>query len=723
MDDIQQYHAAASKLMSGDDAPIQNPLFNLGHDLLSEFAEADLMRRDKELRWLEDLRQYKGIYEPDEEAKMRGSKAFMRKTRVKVESVDARMMDLLFPANRERNYDIASTPNPSVPDEVRKAIINALMMQMGQYPARQDIDAAIKAHVDEAALRMADRIDDQLTEAHYRNISREVMHSGHLYGTGILKGPQVERRQRTRFVWENGQYVQRTEVFAAPFIAHVPVWRWYPDQTVTDLRYCRYVWEHHRLGRPLLAELAERKSFDGAKIREYINANVDGAIKVMNYEQELRSMKDRSTSNLIDTKAGQYDVYERTGWLSGDKLRSCGIEIADDRLHEAHFANLWILPDGQVIKAVLMPADSERYPYHLYYFEKDETSIFGDGIPAVMRDDQKMINAVGRMILDNAAMTAIPQFEVFVPAFPVSADLQSMYPGKIWPRVTGDFGAPAIRQLKFDSNLNQLSPIFQMFDNNADETTAIPKFTYGDNPSSGAAATMGGLSMLMAQANIALKDMVISYDEGVTKPFIEQLYHWNMKYSSDNTIKGDFDVHARGASSLVAKEVRANMLSQYAATMQPEERMFIDWEKLSRQRAESSDLGDILKTKEQVEQAMQDPAMAQEQQMAQMQAQLTLAMLKAKTAEHEARASKTHADALSTRVEAIYAAMQAAGVAASNPNIAPAGDAILKSSGWKDATPDDPGSGAEQAEGGASVPEPGSPNTGRRAGMRTEELG
>ena len=73
----------------------KNPLFGLGVELLSEFAEAELLRREAELRWLNDLRQYKGLYEPDEEAAMAEgrSRAFFRKTRIKVESVDARLME------------------------------------------------------------------------------------------------------------------------------------------------------------------------------------------------------------------------------------------------------------------------------------------------------------------------------------------------------------------------------------------------------------------------------------------------------------------------------------------------------------------------------------------------------------------------------------------------------------------------------------------------------
>ena len=109
-----EYSEVAARVFAGEQ--IANPLDPIGHDLLAEFKNAHALRLDLENRWLTDLRQYKGLYEPEELAAMTGrSQAFMRKTRVKVESVDARMMDLLFPANRERNYDVQATPEPSIP--------------------------------------------------------------------------------------------------------------------------------------------------------------------------------------------------------------------------------------------------------------------------------------------------------------------------------------------------------------------------------------------------------------------------------------------------------------------------------------------------------------------------------------------------------------------------------------------------------------------------------
>ena len=745
-----EYAEAAARVFAGETPLRENPLTQIGMALLAEFLAAEQQRRDAEMRWLMDLRQYRGIYEPEVEARLQGSRAFMRKTRVKVEAVDARMMDLLFPASRERNFSITATPEPSVPTPLRRRLERLLTeLNQGEPPTAEMLKRAVHDAAAKAAGRMSVRIDDQLTEARYRDVVRKVMHSGHLYGTGILKGPLVERRTEVCYVWDETvqRFVHSHRSRIAPFIAHVPVWRWYPDMAVTVLEDARYVWEHHRLSRADMANMAERQTFDGAAIRSYIMANPDGAIQLRSYEQELRQMGEQKQLGM-DHKTGQYDVFERWGWVEGEKLRDCGVEVEDARLHETFFANVWLLPDGQVIKAILAPIEGMRWPYYLYYLDKDETSIFGDGLATIMRGDQEMLNAAVRMLLDNAAVTAGPQFEVFVPAFPATANLTDIHPLKVWPRTGGDFQYPAVRALDFNSHISELTQLMQIFDSNADEVTAIPKFTYGDNPQNGAAATMGGLSMLLGQANISLKDMVVSFDEGITKPFISALYHWNMRFSTDDSIKGDFDVSARGAASLVAKEVRGQALAQFAATVQPEERGLIKWAELLKQRAEANDLTDVVLTEEEARAQAESPEAQQMQQMQQMQMQLEIAAKQAKLAEAEAKTAKAHAETMEIKINAIYAAMQAAGVAVQNPATAPAGDAILGSAGFQDqdATPDEGVSGAATQEGDAAgspegtqypdtpekaVPETISPDApgpqesalqGARSGIQTAEV-
>ena len=727
-----------------------NPFDAIGHDLMSEFDRARAMRHEIEERWLKDLRQYKGHYDPEELAGMSGkSQAFLRKTRVKVKSVDARTLDLLFPANRERNYDVKATPEPSLPGPLKKKITDLLTQQTGAEPDADTLKAAFKAAADAAAAKMATRIDDQLAECKYRDEAMKVLHSGHLYGTGILKGPLVERWERVSYTWDEklGKFVMGVESFAAPFLAAVPVWRFYPDPDVVQLDDARFTWEHHRLTRAALAELASRKTFNGERIRAHISTAPDGDIRIQPYEQDLRTVGDNESAAITSSISGQYDVYERWGWLTAEQLKACGVDVPEKDMHEAFFSNVWLLPDGTVIKAVLSTIDGTRWPYHIYYVDHDETGFFGEGLASIMRDDQKMMNASVRIMLDNSAITSGSMYEVFVPAFAPGANLTDIYPGKVWPRVGGDFQYPAIRSIDANAHMQELINVLQIFDANADEVTAVPKFTYGDNPRSGAAATMGGLSMLMAQANIALKCFVVSWDEGVTKPFISALYHWNMKFSSDDSIKGDYDVVATGASSLVAKEMRAQALSQFAATLQPEQRPFIKWPDLTQQQADVLDLSGIVMTKEEAQQQQSSPEFKQQQAAQQMQMQMQLAQARAQLAVTQAQAQKIDAEALNRKMEAMYAAMQAAGIAIQQPGVARAADSALQSGGWRDATPDQPGTGFDQAQQpGGQVPptqpqgdqpnqaaapqpepaaqeaQPGSPHPGERAGIETPEI-
>ena len=92
-----------------------------------------------------------------------------------------------------------------------------------------------------------------------------------------------------------------------------------------------------------------------------------------------------------------------------------------------------------------------------------------------------------------------------------------------------------------------------------------------------------------------------------------------------------------------------------------------------------------------------------------------------------AQTQLAQAKAIESKVEAIYAALQAGGVAASNPMIAPAGDEILKSSGFVDATPDPsiagimdlPQQGPAQPGFQAQGVDPVSGQMGARAGIET----
>lgn len=742
-----EYNLAAQELFEGGQETPPN-ISALGPILIQEFVKAESDRKLTELRWLKDLRQFKGLYEPQDEAKMAGrSRVFVRKTRVKIKTVNARVADLLFPAGNEKNWSVEPTPVPTLSDQ-QKQIVQATLDQMSQ--AGQPIDEltiqkVIMDVAKKAATKMGDTINDQLTEARYRQVCLQAMHSCHLYGTGIVKGPTVERRARTKFVQENGKWAPKEEYYYAPSVSFVPLWDFYPDMTATELGQCRFVYQRHLMTAQDLAELAERPAFQtGAEeIKNYIKGHPLGQVITRLPDSELRSIGNRLGT---EVRIGQYEILERWGYLRGDQLIQIGVEVPQDRLHEAFFSVVWMLPNGVTIMASLRPIDGVLWPYHLYHFDKDESSLFAEGLASIMRDDQEMINSATRMLLDNGALASGPMFEVSPGLLSKYENLTDISAWKVWLRNGQNPGQRAVVPVSIDGRLADLQGIKAMFENNADETTAIPRYMSGENASQGAAGTASGMSMLMGAANIVIKDLVANWDEGITRPFVEAMYRWNMRFSPDPEIKGDYSVMARGTSSLVAKEIRARQLNEFAAmTANPLDAPYIKRDVLNRLRAEANELTNVVKTEEEVkiEQAAQQNDQALQMQQQLMQAQLQEAVGKAAkvTAEAELVAAKareaaanielTMARAIDAKVEAIYAAIQAGGVAASSLQSAPAADEILRSAGFVDATAD-AGIGdlmtetvqgdASAAPPAASSPNPATGQQGAHQGIRTARI-
>ena len=703
-DQVEYTLAAEQELADKPEAQQSANLQALGVQLVMEFAQAEADRLLTEQRWLRDLRQYKGQYDPETEVLIgkNRSKAFTRKTRVKVKTADSRVMDLLFPAGTEKNWDIDSTPVPTLPEEIKAKLVGVLTRaNNGQPPTQDVVDKACLNIAKGSAKRMAKVVEDQLAEVRYKLISNQVVHSGHLYGTGILKGPLVEKKVRVRYVNEGGKWVQRSEEYVVPFIDFVPVWRFYPDMGAATLEQCRFVYERHQMTRHDLADLASRKTFDGKKIKEYLQGNPNGFVKLRYFDNELKVIGDRTANQ--GKPSGQYEVLERWGWLTGDQLKEVGVNIPEERCHESFFSNVWLLPNGEVIKAVLQPINGVTWPYHVYYFDKDETSIFGEGLPMIMRDEQTNINASTRLMLDNAAITSGSMVEVNPHLLHPLTKPDEIFPWKVWMRNNVNPGEAAVRPITMPNGLQPLMALSAMFEQNADEVSAIPRYVTGDNPTAGAAGTSSGLSMLMGAVNIVIKDLITNWDEGVTRSFITGLYRWNMQFNNNNEIKGDYDVKARGTASLIAKEVRARQLNEFAALTANElDAPFINRHRLNLLRAEANELSDVVFTEDEV-------AEKNNSQEAQMQAQLNQRLQMAALAEAEGKAAKLIADAkvmnmaaaeklanidliaskaVESKMGAIYAALQAAGVAVTNPMIAPAGDELLRSANFRDATPD-----------------------------------
>lgn len=536
------------------------------------FETSENARRVIETDWIRALKQYKGIYEPEVLAKIvpNRSTAFVRITRTKVKTVDSRLSDLLFPANGDKNWEIYPTPLPEFTDQKKQALVQMYEEETKQQITPEKLDVLIQEEATRQAKKMSKVISDQLSEVKYREIMRDVIHSGNVYGTGILKGPLVtiaENHQYYKQVKDDGteKWLLKDHDKLIPFIENVRIWDIYPDMEATSFSECRFIIQRRKMNKHDLIDLTKRDDFSSDVIKKYIEIFPEGKYDKKSFEVELQTMGDIMTvSNNEDNKARKYEVLEFWGYIDAKTLSDFGIKIPRDKRGLIDIpANIWVL-GNRVIKAALAPIDGIKWPFYVYYYDKDETSVFGEGIPSIMATMQEMTNSAFRAMLDNAAISAGPQIEVNMDLLSEDEDPREVHPFKVWMRTgTGvEASNPCIRMLPMQSYTPEFERMLNLFSQYSDEITTIPRYMWGDT-SGGAGRTSSGLSMLMGSANMAIKDQVKNFDDGITTPFIKAMYYWNMQFNENEDIKGDYAIVAKGSASLIAKEMYTQYLIQF----------------------------------------------------------------------------------------------------------------------------------------------------------------
>jgi hypothetical protein len=537
---------------------------SLGRELRVEFDGVVALRRQYDAAWVDALRQYKGIYPPEVMARLAAhdtndgqkSKIFLRMTKVKCDAIQARLMDLLFPANGSTNWDISPTPVPNVREEAVQAGLAAFALSGGN-PDELDEEVFRRDIAQETCRAMARTMRDQLAETPKRQSYRKTCDSmiAHAvrYGTGVLKGPLVEKRTRMGYASKDGKWaLQQIDDGLWPFFEFVPIWSIFPDMAATNKQELRFVWQEHVMTDKDLQDLVRFPKFKPEVILKYMAEHPEGDAERRDYELAVRQLSDDVTAP--DLK-GRFRVLERWGFLSGRQLAEAGVDVPEDQLSHVFSSNVWLL-GSRVVKAVINPLQGCDFPFYFYHFSKDESSFFGEGAPKLMDDCQAGINASVRMLVDNAALSSGPIIGLNQRALSEGQDGTKLYPWKIFLFDEVADMDQLMKTWNLQSNSKDLITILELFQAFADELTT-PRYMYGDQNVGGAGKTASGLSMLMGAANIAIKSLVKAFDDDVTIPFISALYHWNMQWSKDVAIKGDYNVVAMGSTNLVAKELRA----------------------------------------------------------------------------------------------------------------------------------------------------------------------
>jgi hypothetical protein len=604
----------------------------LGQKLRERFMQYDKARRTVEEQWLKNVRQYVGEYDPKIEQllKPEQSRAYPRLTRVKVLSIVARLHALLFPAG-ESNWGVEASPEPMLPtDKLSQILVKWMAENPGATATQEQMDRIVKLTADDIAMRMQSVINDQLSDAgqdssvDYQELVREVIFSATLYGCGVLKGPMTVQLQGSHIVVGDTGVPQVVEQpIYRPYFEAVSIWDYYPDFSAKSFRQQDGEFQRHVYNRATLKALAKRDDFFAEQINEYLRDKPKGNYTKKNYEDQL----DRISDDKQETQPGQdtkFELIEYWGSLSGHDLRAAGIEVADSALADEVWACVWMI-DNVVIKVAESPYDESVPMYHQFVFEKDEVNLTGSGLPHIMRDSQMGVSSFTRMLVDNASTVCGPSIEIDLEQLSSDSSTTIGPFSRFIKDNASVNGNQAVRSISFDSHIPALLEAIRLMRDFADTETFVSPMTGGDfeNAPSEALRTQGNMSMALASSALPFKDIVRNFDR-FTKSVIYALMQWNLVYHERRTdLDGDLRPIPKGASSLMAKEVRAVALDRFATTLTAEDRQFIDTQELLKERMQVNDLPihrlmvtpEELKRRQEAAQEQAQAAQAQAQQM------------------------------------------------------------------------------------------------------------
>ena len=596
----------------------------LGIRLYTMFTRYERDRYPMEQQAMRSLRQYRGIYDPETRIRPYGSTAYPKFTKKWVKGTVSRLMQLSFP-EAEHNWDAEPTPIPELSTQDLQALLNEMQdaADQAQQPLTDEqIEAQIKIVAQAKCERMKTTMQDQLDEMDYVSLAKKVVKSGVLYGEGLLSGPlhEKETHRSWRKDMTTGRYIAQEAMRLTPKFEFETIWDWYPDLSAKTSAGQDGYFFRRVMSREQVRKLSERPDFMESRIKEWLQKNSSGNYRERYWELEIRVDGDRKYTSELNKR--KYEAMEWWGFVSGHELKAAGIEISDDKLGEQYESNVWTI-GNVVIKAILNPMERKRRPLHEFVFEEDDISMTGVGLPSEVRDSQLAIAESTRMLLDNSSVCSTPskliKYRLLMPGHNYDST-----PYKDWYQGNDDFTedtADAVKNLEFKSYIAELIEVITLFKGIGEEESSMSPISQGNVSAGGSEGvrTQGNMSMAMGAASLPIRDVVRNFDL-FTESVMTGLYDWNMEFNEDQKIKGDFNIVAKGSTSLMAKEVRAQHLNNFAPTIQPEEREHINWREMLSERTRAMDVpGRILLDETIVEQNRQTKQKEMEEMKRQQQ--------------------------------------------------------------------------------------------------------
>lgn len=566
-----------SELISVEMEGIAEEIYERKESLLSEMSNTltkkldsyKSARTDIENRWLNSLSLYYSsdysssngnVY--DQKKSTKGNRPKVNIVRNKCKIAISKLEELTFGKN-EKDYFIEPT---DLQDLYKSQNDHTIISdpsgaplpdpKTGQ-PTTMAAVAEKKIHsVLSSSEKMSSIIDDQLMEGDYAKAAKRAQKDKVILGTGIIKGPIVDRKVRHRYN-SNGEKNKQIESDIIPSFHRVDPWLWFPDPEGAVVEDLTDAFELIPMSTKRLAGLIEHPLFFGEKIRQAIALGTSST-----YEQGI----DDKLAIFSDQRRlkNKYHVWCYSGPLSPNELKvfDCDVTSLEQDL-EYVMGEVWMC-NGIIIRVntALIEGDN-NVPYMVDVWEIDESSPFGISLPDTLSDHQRVAQKTWEMILDNSGLSVGPQVVVNKSAIKPANGLYDIEPLKVWYMTdAGERAADAMHFFSIPSNSGDLQAIHEMARTFADEESATP-LAQQTADTTQAASTATGMAMLFSSANVLQKADSRSWGESITKIVVERLYHYNMQDPDiPPSAKGDYDIKVTPMSNIIGEQLESQDLEK-----------------------------------------------------------------------------------------------------------------------------------------------------------------
>jgi hypothetical protein len=565
--------AATERATAANNEPVVQSLTAL---IRKHWTIAKQAKVEVERDMLRALRALRGEYTPEKLSQLKSqgsSEIYMMLFATKARQAKALMGDVLLGTGDDKPWSLRPTPVSDLPPDIVEEIMGAtstLVQQAEQGPAPMSVEQIrqllrdAKTHA-EAAIALESRVrcsraetklEDMMAEGGFVEALDEFLDDMMVFKSAFLKGPVVRKKGTLEWVQgEGGTYEPQVSETNKPCWERVDPLMMYPAPWAKGVNDA-FLIERHRLSVQSLNELIGVEGYSEDAIREVISAHGTGGLREWLSIDTERSSAEGRAMGAQTAGSDLIDALQYWGQVTGKLLIEWGLdpeEVPDES--KVYEVEAWLVGNW-VIKAAINADPLARRPYYTDSFKRQPGAFWNLSLYDTMSDCEDMCNAAARALSNNMGIASGPQVWINVDRLPQGEDITALYPWKITQTTSDPMGSSAAPMGFFQppSNASELMGVFEKFSQLADEYTGIPRYMTGDGAAGGAGRTASGMSMMIGNAGKTTKSSVSSLDLRVIGPAVSRGYEFIMRYVGDPDLKGDLNVVARGALSLMTKD-------------------------------------------------------------------------------------------------------------------------------------------------------------------------